>query len=687
MPFCLQCKDLFKEFYAMLKDDITKALSNERMAQLNRLAYSDSLQKSLLKKIAKRVGKNADMLDTIDSKINELLKTMDFKQIAEEYKDDSEKYGHCIISYKDWFDALQDGDCFCLTFDAQRPESGIMDPTMVTIKTINATQLTAESFLDSALFITRAGQVIKGEGKHGASAATLIQGLPDEIITGVMPLYINAAHWKVARLRMAPLLAWSVAQDVLAYEQKQLITLPFLLLAKAAIDRTTEHKQFQFKIILDTCVAIYKESNKFILPYLNTKLETYIAQPDVRTLDIIPNNRLILIHFYIATQLGDIDAKLILPILPYLMEEELRRCGPKAEDDIHAFNKEMLGVDIAKYVTPHVLAFKEQIEAKDKSDISAGGKFKELLKSQNPEFNFEGEEVKAPGKIEEMKDVLQEELKIECEFKELPERAKKAIANYNSILNDKKMTAMDTAKLLEFFGITAYKEVNEMGLDTPMKQLTFAIQNLTQKVNSVRREAIQKGIYVNPFDQAIAQQFINKLYLDTVVLERNNQKSSYIAEREKGAGSINASKFASSKDVFEAAGLLHGKLRGSAIFHAFHSSLRVPGCPLVIEKVKMLTSGQYLGVRLIMDKMKNESQDLVNGFVSWKPIQKHAYKIWKPNREQGTLEQWKEAFPTLVEYLDDQEKRIKGEFVPYKKPKSNVNDPRHRSGKVGYSQP
>jgi chromosome segregation and condensation protein ScpB len=62
MPFCLQSKDMIAQFYSMMKEDIQEELSNMRLAQLNKLAYNNILQRSLLKKINKRIGINAGML-------------------------------------------------------------------------------------------------------------------------------------------------------------------------------------------------------------------------------------------------------------------------------------------------------------------------------------------------------------------------------------------------------------------------------------------------------------------------------------------------------------------------------------------------------------------------------------------------------------------------------------------------
>jgi len=680
MPFCLQAKDMIREFYDVLKEDVSQEISNIKLAQLNRLAYSNILTRSLMKKINKRIGENAGMLQEIDNEINKILTAMDFKMLGEKYKDDTEKYGHCLISYKDWFDALQDGDCFCLTFDAARAEGGIMDPSLVTIKSINTTQLTAESFLDSALFITRSGQLIKGVGQHGAPASTLVKGLPEEIITGILPLYINEDNWKVAKLRMKPLLAWTIAQDVLAYEPKQMTVLPFVLMAKAAISQNTEHKKFQFKLIADTCAAIYRDNKEMILPDLKVKLDSYLAKPDVRTVDQIPNNRVFLCHLYVALKEGDIKLEQILPILPHIMEEELRRNGPKVDLDIHEFYMKILNVDIAKYVTPYITAFRAELDSK-KGTTSQAEKFKALVKDMHIELKAP-EEVKGIGKEEEKAPVKpapvsESEVKFEFDTTVLCERAEKVVQRYNDQFKNAEWNVPQTVALLNLFDVKPYGNIEEMGLDTAAKKLAFCIQSSIQKANADRRDAIAKGLYISPFDHAASENFIKKLYAEQAILERNNQKSKVLAEIEKNAGFEDAAKFAQTKDIYDAAGILHGTLRGSAMFHHFHQALRSPGIPLIVEKCKMLTSGQYLGVKLIMDDMKSP-QDVVNGFVVWRPKKKHCFKIWEPNRAQAPLEEWQKAFPTLVEYLKDQDDRKNGIFVPYRHPRANVKDPRHR---------
>ena len=661
MPFCLQSKDMIAQFYSMMKGDIEEEVSNIRLAQLNKLAYHNILQRSLLKKINKRIGLNAGMLQKIDEQINSVLKEMDFEKLGEEYKNDLETYGNCLITYKDWFDALQDGDSFCLTFHASRPPSGIMDPTMVSIKTINTSQLTAEAFLDSALFITRSGQIIKGEGQHGASAASLVKGLPDEIITGIMPLYINKDNWKIARLRMPPLLGWTVAQDVLAYEIRQLIILPFSILAKAAVDQSSEHKKMQFKLIFDTCMAIYNENKKLILSEIKAKLRNYIKSPESRLTDTISNSRVLLIHLYIASQAGDINVKDIVPIFPYVIEEELRRHSPKLNMNLNAFYMKVLNVDKEKYIMKYLATLKEQ------SEEEKVNKFKPLIeKGQAEEIKGTFTKKKVPA----------EEVKLEVDLGTLNVNAQKVLKVYNTLLTKPGTSITDTIKLLPLFGVEEYKQLKDMGINTPVKELAFIVQTATQNTNTLRRSAIKKGEYVSPFDEAASEAFILKLYKDVIVFERNSQKSKLLSKISDNINLRDTKKFAETDDLIEAARLLYGVQRGNNDFSDYFKVLMKPNCRLVLGKAKMLASGQFLGTRLIMDNMTSDKEKK-DGFITWKPGKQNAYRIWSLYREQGTLDEWKEVFPHLQEYLEGQEKRRQGIFVPYRRPKPNVRDVRH----------
>jgi hypothetical protein len=63
--------------------------------------------------------------------------------------------GNCPLSCNDLFEALQSGDAMCLGLDIARSEACIADPSRLVIKDIIPTFMTADSFLDSAVFNLR----------------------------------------------------------------------------------------------------------------------------------------------------------------------------------------------------------------------------------------------------------------------------------------------------------------------------------------------------------------------------------------------------------------------------------------------------------------------------------------------------------------------------------------------------
>ena len=111
---------------------------------------------------------------------------------------------------------MEAGDCMCLGLDVGRSEAAIADPSRLVIKDIIPTFMSADSFLDSAVFSlgrneeAHGGFTVKNEGK-------LAQGIGRENITGVLPLYLFPEHWEVARRKAPPILGFMCTLDVMGY--------------------------------------------------------------------------------------------------------------------------------------------------------------------------------------------------------------------------------------------------------------------------------------------------------------------------------------------------------------------------------------------------------------------------------------------------------------------------------------
>ncbi|KAF0974883.1 hypothetical protein FDP41_006357 [Naegleria fowleri] len=77
-------------------------------------------------------------------------------------------------------------------------------------------------------------------------------------------------------------------------------------------------------------------------------------------------------------------------------------------------------------------------------------------------------------------------------------------------------------------------------------------------------------------------------------------------------------------DILEAAGVLHGTLKGCSITHIKQAMEQTENIPLLREKLKTLFSDRYENVTLILDKDGPQ----------WSPTRRFKFRVWKNNRDQ-----------------------------------------------------
>lgn len=144
--------------------------------------------------------------------------------------------GTCHLSVLDVFEAMESGSCMCLGLEVERSEACIADPSMLKIKEIVPGFMTAEAFIDSAVFNLKKNDEAHGGFSQGTSkkgGAGLATGAARQSINAVMPLYLFKEHWEIARRRSPPIYGLSVTADVMGFAPAQLVTIPFKVLLKA----------------------------------------------------------------------------------------------------------------------------------------------------------------------------------------------------------------------------------------------------------------------------------------------------------------------------------------------------------------------------------------------------------------------------------------------------------------------
>lgn len=127
-------------------------ISNVQIAQLNDMAYKAVRKRGLQKKLDERALKNEGLYKKQDKEINDLKRKLDFAALREQHKELIAQIGECPLSCNDLIESLQAGDCMCLCLDIMRNDACISDPSKLVIKDIIPTFMSADSFLDAAIF-------------------------------------------------------------------------------------------------------------------------------------------------------------------------------------------------------------------------------------------------------------------------------------------------------------------------------------------------------------------------------------------------------------------------------------------------------------------------------------------------------------------------------------------------------
>lgn len=211
--------------------------------------------------------------------------------------------GCCPLSCQDVFEALEQGDCFCLGLKVQRPEAAIADPSKLKIVDIVPTFMQSESFIDSATFnINKDGDAHGGFTKNQGDGedADLAMGLGREKITGVLPVYLFKEHWDIARRRAPPIYGFLCTLDVMGFAPAQQYVVPFLVLQRAimkAEEEDSSNSQMIEKIVLETCVATFTTFRDFREQSL-ALIESFIKEPEQRTQDIVPSIIVLFLQYH-----------------------------------------------------------------------------------------------------------------------------------------------------------------------------------------------------------------------------------------------------------------------------------------------------------------------------------------------------------------------------------------------------
>mmetsp|Transcript_19409 Transcript_19409/g.16627 ORF Transcript_19409/g.16627 Transcript_19409/m.16627 type:complete len:238 (+) Transcript_19409:2595-3308(+) len=188
-------------------------------------------------------------------------------------------------------------------------------------------------------------------------------------------------------------------------------------------------------------------------------------------------------------------------------------------------------------------------------------------------------------------------------------------------------------RLFDDEDIGSPKKFNTWEIKSDTQFFAIYIQNKLQNKNAARREAISKRNYKDPWNED--QEFIQFWYGKLIEEEKARRLTQFTTEQKKQESSGDASAFAYGKTLEEAGGALLGAMVGVNVMAFFRALIKKPIDDLFKEKLKMLTTGHLMGVKLFQDAEE------------WHPKRRHANKMYKAHTKALTPEEWVEIFPSM----------------------------------------
>lgn len=651
-------KELVGHFLSDLAAAYAGTLDNDKIASFTALAYKKVTKKGLQKKLDQRVLKNVEVFEQLEGQIQAAVRSVDVDALQSSTSEELKDELTCALSMKNFIEAIEEGDCLCLTMNVSRSQAAIADPSQLTVNSVFSTLMTADTFMDSLKYAVEANE--NPEAAHGGfmrdMVASVVKGLARENITGIMPLFLSEEHWKVAKLKMKPIMGWTTCLDVMGYTYSQIKTVPFLVMAKVMEEAAggSDFKKKQFGLVLNTCTQVYKDAK--MRQELSDLFYKYTRSPENRTIDVVQHNFVFLGQLLAACTAGEMDlAKdeiTLKQFIQQITEEQVRRRlnygfeAPEVEDLCA-----LLGIDRDFYITAPIekfevayKAFMDQARAGKgaspwKAAMTAllGDNLKDSAAASSSSSSVPAPKLEAPefdGQID-ITDAAEHFIRKAC---------RTVGENVHLIRQFMRLFTGKADALVEDYTASVALHADRK------KLLAILLQCFLQRRNSDRRDAIQNGKYFDPY-AGNNEVLIFKQLIDDLVTAERNRRTTEIINLEAAKNSSNISLvFGSTDDAVEAAGIVKLDCRAQGArdgtFSRLVQSLFDPKCPEAAAKIAMLATGNYLGVPVLT------SRRLAGMSERWTPSHANFAKIWAAHKDALTKAQWIELFPELAAHIE-----------------------------------
>lgn len=624
----------FSEIFSHLGKNSSLKLNNEQLAKLSDLAHRGGMWRNAThKKLDILKDKNSQIFNDIESKIEKEIENLDFDKL----KNENTFIEQCIYSCQNWVEALEERDCLGIALDVGRSETVIHDPSKIVIKSVHPSFISGNSFMDALEFSlsnNSPDNVHGGFDKH--TQGKVVSGMARENITGMMPLFINRTHWKVAKHQMKPIMGWMVTLDPLGYSPEQVVNVPFLVMLKASKDESEKGKKL-FEMICETCDAIYEEMG--LLNRIKEVFENY-ENPLMRTIDKVPHQGVFLGQLFCAVRRGELNFRSqehIETFWKYFVEETVRRFV-NVRDFVDITYCEYFNINVEEYLKPII---KSYIEKEKENDTSVEEKIRELKIKYNNKFND-----KINVNVKKVTNNFTEEVKFVLPWDRetfiLPPSTKSYTELvYSALEKIRKSTMFSLWNKFSFETGDYFEEL----FGNKLVMLAFCYQTVSHRENSKRREAIGNNSYTDYLASIDIKKHLS--LVAEAELEKEKLKSSAKIKEEirKNKDILEAEVFVNSENITECVAILMGRYHGANL-RPFWVPLTKNKYPLQMEKLKMILSGEFEGIPLLCDGK--------NGKRVWYPDQKHSRRFYFNIglRNNISVDEWVRMFPETKKHVE-----------------------------------
>jgi len=260
---------LITEFYSIVHSNQT--ITHEKLANLN-VAARNARSNRFAKDVVVRMDQNQEIIAKEDAAMLVSAQEMNVEDFATQPIDMS-----CMLSIMTVPELLRDGDCIGIGIRATVHEACIVDPTLLKIDGISTSNFGCAAFLDAATY--SAGN---SDLKYGTSTNVVVDSSRNPV-SGVLPLYLNPTHWKIAKLYLRRMAGHLCCKDPVLGSNK-ITFYTYLKAYRYARAQTGEFYQQVSRLLLETLGNIY-----LMMPKMIPTPDIFCSEISQRVQDVVPS--------------------------------------------------------------------------------------------------------------------------------------------------------------------------------------------------------------------------------------------------------------------------------------------------------------------------------------------------------------------------------------------------------------